>query len=390
MENIAALSNTWNYPTTIHFGNNRSSELPFVAKSLGIKKPLLVTDPLLKNLPMIKLALDTNKKQNLPTELFTKMKSNPISQNVMDGVNTYKLGHHDGIIAWGGGSAMDTAKAIALMVSQTRPIWDFEDVGDNWRRASTENIAPIIAVPTTSGTGSEVGRASVITDESTHTKKIIFHPQMLPSVVICDPKLVVSLPANVTAWTGMDALAHCFEAYCSPIYHPMADGIAIEGMRLCKEWLPLAFEDGSNILARGHMMSAAAMGATAFQKGLGAIHSLSHPIGAIYDTHHGMTNATVMPYVIIHNKKVISDKMEHLSKYLNLKNKSVTGVLDWILDIREQFKIPHTIADLNVDESYLNKMATMASIDPTACTNPIPVGPKEMLKLYQCAMTGVL
>ena len=213
---------------------------------------------------------------------------------------------------------------------------------------------------------------------------------MLPSVVICDPQLIVSLPANVTAWTGMDALAHCFEAYCSPIYHPMADGIAIEGMRLCKEWLPLAFKDGSNILARGHMMSAAAMGATAFQKGLGAIHSLSHPIGAIYDTHHGMTNATVMPYVIIHNKKAISDKMEHLSKYLNLKNKSVTGVLDWILDLREKFKIPHTINDLNVDESYLNTMANMASADPTADTNPIPVGQKEMLKLYQCAMKGVL
>ncbi len=387
---MISLSNNWNYPTTIRFGINRISELADAAKTLNITKPLLITDPGLEKLPMIKSALATNQENGLITKIFSKIKSNPNSKNVIDGVNQYKSGCHDGIIAWGGGSAMDTAKAVALMVSQTRPIWDFEDVGENWKRANSKTIAPIIAVPTTSGTGSEVGRASVIVDEKKNEKKIIFHPKMLPSIVICDPSLVVTLPPNITAWTGMDALAHCFEAYCAPNYHPMADGIAIEGMRLCKNWLPLAYKDGSNLPARAHMMSAAAMGATSFQKGLGAIHSLSHPVGAVYDTHHGMTNATVMPYVMMHNKKVISEKMEYLSVTLGLKRKSFSGVLEWVLDLRKMFDIPHTLADLNVDEDQLVKFSEMASADPTASTNPIPVGANELLSIYQQAFRGNL
>ena len=292
------LSGNWNYPTSIRFGAGRIKELSDSCKSVGMKNPLLITDPGLAALPMVNNAIARNNANGLPTGLFSNVKPNPVSKNVDDGVKAYLAGGHDGVIAWGGGSGVDAAKAVALMVGQTGPIWDFEDVGDNWTRVNADGVAPIVAVPTTSGTGSEVGRASVIANEETHTKKVIFHPTMLPQVVICDPELVTGLPPALTAYTGMDALVHCFEAYCAPGYHPMAEGIALEGMRLVQQWLPAAVKDGSDIEARTHMMSAAAMGATAFQKGLGAVHSLSHPVGSIYDTHHGLTNAVFMPYVM--------------------------------------------------------------------------------------------
>jgi len=386
--NAPALMGNWNFPTPMRFGVGRISELADACKSQGMSRPLLVTDPGLAALPMVADAIRANEAAELPTGLFSDVQPNPVSQNVEDGIRVYREGGHDGVIAFGGGSALDAAKVIAFMAGQTRPMWDFEDVGDNWTLADPDGIAPIVAVPTTSGTGSEVGRAGVITNEETHTKKVIFHPKMMPGVVISDPALTAGLPPHITAATGMDAFIHCFEALCAPGYHPMAEGIAVEGMRLVKDWLPIAVEDGSNLTARANMLSAASMGATAFQKGLGAIHSLAHPVGAVYNTHHGLANAVFMPYVIDFNRDAIYRKMMRLGRYLGLADASFDGVMQWTLDFRKLLEIPHTAREIGVEESRLDELAKMAAVDPTASGNPVKVGAAEMKQMYEAAMEG--
>lgn len=390
MTNAPDLKGDWNYPTTIRFGAGRIAELPEACRELGIARPLLVTDPGLAQLPMVQQAIAHNEQAGVPTGLFSDIKPNPVGKNVDDGVRAYRDGGHDGVIAYGGGSALDAGKAIAFMAGQTRPMWDFEDIGDNWKAASAGGIAPIIGVPTTAGTGSEVGRAAVFLQETSATKKIIFHPKMLPSIVIEDPALTVGLPPHITAGTGMDALAHCLEAYCVPAYHPMAEGIAVEGMRLVKEWLPVAVRDGSNITARAHMMVAASMGAAAFQKGLGAIHALSHPVGALYDTHHGMTNAVVMPYVLAFNRDAIEGKLARLAAWLQLPKPSFQAVMDWVLRLRDEIGIVHTLADLGVGADRLEELAQMAALDPTAGGNPVPVGVPELRSMFVSALEGRL
>ncbi len=377
----------WNYPTSVRFGAGRIAELADAAKSAGIARPLLVTDPVLAKLPIVTRALEVLEAGGVAAKLFTEVKPNPVAANVEAGVVALKAGGHDGIIAFGGGSALDAGKVIAFMAGQTRPMWDFEDIGDWWTRADPKGILPIVAVPTTAGTGSEVGRAGVITDETTHTKKVIFHPLMMPKITICDPELTVGMPKAITVGTGMDALAHCLEAYCGPFYHPMADGIAVEGMRLVKENLPRAATNGHDIDARAHMMSAAAMGATAFQKALGAIHSLSHPVGSLYDTHHGMTNAVFMPYVLVFNRPAIDDKIARLAAYLGLKPE-FGAFLDWVLKLREETGVPHTLAGLNVDDSKFDMMSQMAPKDPTAGGNPVPLDEASCRKLYENALAG--
>jgi alcohol dehydrogenase class IV len=386
----AALRGNWNYPTAVKFGVGRIAELPDMCKALGLKRPLIVTDPGLAGLPMIKEAVARNEAAGLHTAVFSDIKGNPNGKNVEDGLKAYRAGKHDGVIAFGGGSALDAGKAVALMSGQKHPIWAFEDVGDNWKLVDPAGIAPIIAVPTTSGTGSEVGRVSVITNEETHEKKLIFHPKVQPSIVIEDPALTVGLPPKITAATGMDALAHCLEAYCVPSYHPMADGIAVEGMRLIKNWLPEAVRNGKNLEARAHMMAAATMGATAFQKGLGAIHSLSHPLGAVYDTHHGLTNAVVMPYVMQFNRKAIDEKMTRLASWLGLKNPSYNAVLDWVLALRKEIGIPHTLKDLGVDKSKLDSLSQAAFNDPSTGGNPVPAGVAEMKQMFIASIDGAL
>ncbi|HSG66367.1 MAG TPA: iron-containing alcohol dehydrogenase [Gammaproteobacteria bacterium] len=380
----------WSYPTAVRFGAGRIAELPEACRELGLVRPLLVTDPGLAKLPMIASALATNQAAGIPTALFADLRPNPVSKNVDDGLVLYRRGHHDGVIAFGGGSALDTGKTIAFMAGQTRPMWDFEDIGDYWKRADPKGIAPIIAVPTTAGTGSEVGRAAVILNEADHTKRILFHPKMMPSIVISDPELTVGLPAHVTAATGMDALAHCLEAYCVSSFHPLAEGIAVEGMRLIKEWLPVAVRDGKNLTARAHMMAAASMGAAAFQKGLGAIHALSHPVGALYDTHHGLTNGVVMPYVLAFNRQAIETKLTRLAAWLDLQPPSFDAVMDWVLRLREEIGIPHTLRDLGVGTDRLDELAAMAAVDPTADTNPIPIGVKELRSMFVAAIEGRL
>jgi len=373
----------WNYPTTVWAGPGRIAELPAALARLGIKKPLLVTDEGLANAPMVKNALAIS-----GAALFAKVKGNPTGRNVDDGLAALKAGGHDGVIAFGGGSALDAAKAIALMWKQTRPLWDFEDIGDWFKRVDPAGMLPVVAVPTTSGTGSEVGRASVITDEATHVKKIIFHPKMLPEIVISDPELTVGLPPHVTAATGIDAYVHSFEAYCAPGFHPMAEGIALEGMRLVKEYLPRAFKDGKDIEARGQMLAAASMGAAAFQKGLGGVHALAHPIGAVYDTHHGLTNAVLLPYVMVHNKAAIADRMNLLARVLDLPGPGFDAVLKWTLEFRDALKIPHTLKEIGVDDARAAEIGAMAEKDPSAGGNPCPVTAKDLEAVFRAAVAG--
>jgi alcohol dehydrogenase len=379
----------WNFPTSIRFGAGRISELPEAVRAAGMQRPLLVTDPRLATMPIVQSALAALEAAGLSRALFSEIKPNPVSANVEAGIAVLRHGKHDGVVAFGGGSALDAGKVIAFMAGQTRPMWDFEDVGDWWTRADPNGIAPIVAVPTTAGTGSEVGRAGVITDEKTHTKKVIFHPKMMPAITICDPELTVGMPPAVTAGTGMDALAHCLEAYCAPGYHPMADGIAAEGMRLVKESLARAVADGTDIEARADMMSAAAMGATAFQKGLGAIHALSHPVGALYDTHHGMTNAVFMPYVLAFNRPAVEERIGRLAAYLGLSG-GFSGFLDWVLSLRQQIGVPHTLEEFGVGDARAELIAEMAPKDPTAGGNPVPLDRHASLRLFQAAFEGRL
>jgi len=366
------LVGNWNYPTQYRFGAGRIKSLAAYAAELGITRPLVVTDPGIANLGFLQDIEQTLKKYGLFVQVFSNIKANPTGTNVDAGAQRYISGQHDGVIAIGGGSALDAGKAIALLCGQNRPLWDFIEVGDNWRRVNTEAIPPIIAVPTTAGTGSEVGRASVITDDKTHIKRIIFHPKMMPELVLADPELTIGLPPGLTAATGMDALSHCLEAYCAPGYHPMAVGIAVEGMRLIKTWLPRAVADGSNIEARSHMLVASSMGATAFQRGLGAMHALAHhPLGALYGAHHGTLNAVLMPYVLQANRPAIEGIICDLTRSLGFKKLGFKAFLDWILTLRATFNIPHTLKEIGIDGQNAGKIAAMALCDPTAATNPI-------------------
>jgi alcohol dehydrogenase class IV len=387
--NVPELVANWNYPTAVRFGAGRLSELADACKSAGMSQPLLVTDAGLAKLEITERALEVMRDGGLTPGIFSDVRPNPVETSLTRGVHVFKAGHHDGVVAFGGGSGLDTGKLIAFMVAQKRPVWDFEDIGDWWTRANPDGIAPIVAVPTTAGTGSEVGRAGVVTDEKTHTKKIIFHPKMMPKAVICDPELTVGMPPVITAGTGLDALAHCLEAYCAEFYHPMASGVAVEGVRLVFENLPKAVQDGKNIEARAHMMSAAAMGATAFQKGLGAIHSLSHPVGALYDTHHGMTNGVFMPYVLVFNRSAIETKINRLAAYLGIPG-GFDGFLKAVLDLRQKTGVPHTLAGLKVDASKREQIAEMAIVDPTAGSNPVPLTREGALKIFDTAMAGSL
>jgi len=377
----------WNYPTPIWFGLNRVKEIQKASDDLQINNPLIVTDPGIQKTDIIdKINLSLNNKASI----YSDVQGNPTGQNVMNGVKQFNKGNHDGVIAVGGGSGMDTGKGIAFMSGQSRPLWDFEDIGDYWTRANSEKIKPIIAIPTTAGTGSETGRAAVFIKEDTHEKKIIFHPKMLPSLVILDPYLTIALPPHLTAFTGMDALAHCLEAYCSPFFHPLSQGIAIEGISIIHKYLLTAFSDGNNIEARGNLLASSSMGSTAFQKGLGAIHSLSHPVGAIYNTHHGLTNAVFMPYVLIKNKDAIENRIESLARYINLPDPNFDGFIKWILDLRNKLSVPHTLKELIKDDEKFEEMSVMAFNDPSTGGNPIQLTDKDFLQLYRDAYNGKL
>ena len=380
----------WNYPTSVWVGENRIKDLSQACKNLDISSPLFVTDKDLINLDMVKNIILELKKNFKNLSIFSNFSGNPLGENVEDGVNEFKKNKCDGVIAFGGGSGLDVGKAIAFMSGQERSIWDFEDIGDYWKRANDEKIAPIIAVPTTAGTGSETGRASAIINKETGVKKIIFHPKFLPSIVILDPYLTVDLSPRLTAATGMDALAHNLEAFCAPGFHPMADGIALEGMRLVKNSLLVAVKDGKNINARLEMLTAASMGSTAFQKGLGAIHSLSHPVNAQFNLHHGLSNAIFMPYVLTFNKKEISEKIVSICDYLNLEKK-FDSFINWIIELRRDVKIPHKLSDvLEIDKINLDKLSQMALEDPSTLGNPKKLTKEDMKTMYEHSLSGKL
>lgn len=385
-----SLIGDWNYPNSIRAGVGRIKELADACQNLNIQAPLLVTDPGLANLPMIEQAMKQCQNAGLNCGLFSNLQGNPTGQNVTDGVTAYNAGKHDSVIAFGGGSSLDTGKAIALMVGQNADLWDFEDVGDNWTRANAAAIVPIIAIPTTAGTGSEVGRASVITDEHHQVKRIIFHPQMLPSIVILDAELTTGLPPHITASTGMDALSHNLEAFCAPSYHPMADGIALEGIRLVKDYLPRAFINGQDMEARSQMLVASTMGATAFQKGLGAMHALAHTLGALYDAHHGLLNAILMPYVLNANRSAIEPRIERLSRYLDLPDPRFDGFMDWVLEIRKQLGIPHNLSLISIDENQAKRVGEMAVQDAAADGNPIVFSADQYSDIFLNAVRGSL
>ena len=379
------LTGNWSYPTAIKFGAGRIVELPEACAAAGMKAPLLVTDKGLANLPITQQTLDILDAAGLGRAMFAEVDPNPTEINMEAGVAAYKAGRHDGVIAFGGGSGLDLGKMVAFMAGQTRPVWDFEDIGDWWTRADADAIAPIIAVPTTAGTGSEVGRASVITNSLTHVKKIIFHPKVLPAVVIADPELTVGMPSLITAGTGMDAFAHCLEAFSSPFYHPMSQGIALEGMRLVKDYLPRAFADGTDIEARAHMMSAASMGATAFQKGLGAVHAVSHPVGAIYNTHHGMTNAVVIPPVLEMNRAVIEDRIADAANYLDISG-GFNGFYDYVMNLRTELGVPNKLRELGVGSDRIDDMVAMALEDPSAGGNPVEMTTANTKALFEACV----
>jgi len=384
------MKSNWNYPTTVWTGEDRSADLPEACLVAKIKNPLFVTDKDLVTLPMTIKTINNLKKVFKHLSVFSNFSGNPFGKNITEGVKLYNKHKCDGVIAFGGGSALDVGKGIAFMCGQTRPLWDFEDVGDYWKRADESKISPIIAIPTTAGTGSETGRASAIINEETGVKKIIFHPKFMPTIVILDPLLTIDLPPRITATTGMDALAHNLEAFCAPGFHPMADGIALEGMRLIKNSLSLAVKDGKNIKARTDMLAAASMGSTAFQKGLGAIHSLSHPVNAQFNVHHGLSNAIFMPYVLTFNKNEISERIISTCDYLGLE-KSFDSFIKWVMDLREEFNIPHKLSDVIDEEKIdLDKLSKMAFDDPSTGGNPKKLTKEDMKIMYQHSISGIL
>ncbi len=384
------MKSNWNYPTTIWTGEDRSIDLPEACLLAKIKNPLFVTDKDLITLPMTVKIVDNLKNVFKNISIFSNFSGNPFGKNITEGVKLYNKYKCDGVIAFGGGSALDVGKGIAFMCGQTRPLWDFEDIGDYWKRADETKISPIIAIPTTAGTGSETGRASAIVNEETGIKKIIFHPKFMPTIVILDPILTVNLPPRLTAATGMDALAHNLEAFCAPGFHPMADGIALEGLRLIKNSLPVAVKEGKNIKARSDMLVAASMGSTAFQKGLGAIHSLSHPVNAQFNVHHGLSNAIFMPYVLTFNKKEISERIISICNYLSL-DKSFDSFIKWIMDLREEFNIPHKLSDIiDIEKIDVDKLSEMAFNDPSTDGNPKKLIKEDMKTMYQHSISGEL
>lgn len=380
-----ATSANWSFPTAVRFGNGRIASLGEMVRELGGSRPLVVTDAGLKDLYPVQRTLEALKSAGLPAALYSGVKPNPTGSNVADGVEAFRSGDHDLVVAIGGGSALDAAKAIAFMTRQTVPMWDLEDIGDNWRRAETKNLVPVIAIPTTAGTGSELGRSSVITHETEKRKVIVFHPRMMPDVVVMDPELTLGLPAHITAATGMDALSHALEAFSAPSFHPMAEGIALNALRLIRKWLPVAVHHGDDLEARGQMLIASGMGCVALQKGLGAIHALAHPLGALHDAHHGLLNAVLMPYVIEFNTPAIDDKLELLARFLDLPRKDATGVVDWIVELRRDLSIPEKLSGMGLTEIDVDKVATMGVADPCAGGNPVPLDTAGLKKILAAA-----
>lgn len=381
----AATAN-WSFPTAVRFGVGRIGELADTVREAGGERPLVVTDAGLKALPVVGRALDMLKSAGLGADLFADVKPNPTGGNVAAGVEAFRKGGHDLVVAIGGGSALDAGKAIAFMAGQTRPIWDFEDIGDNWRRAEVSRLAPVVAVPTTAGTGSELGRSSVITNEAERRKVIVFHPRMMPDIVIMDPAVTLSLPAPITAATGMDALSHALEAFCAPSFHPMAEGVALNALRLIRTWLPPAVHHRDDLEARAQMLIASGMGCLALQKGLGAIHAIAHPLGALYDAHHGLLNAVLMPYVIAFNRPAIEDKLALLARFLDLPREDADGVIDWIVGLRRDISIPTTLIGMGLPQIDVERVAAMAVEDPCAGGNPIPLDASGAQAILESAM----
>ena len=386
----ATLRGDWRYPTSVRFGPGRMDELPAACESLGMTRPLLVTDPGLRDLPMTAKLLAANRSAGITTTVYSDVKGNPVARNVIDGVAMYRENECNGVIAFGGGSSIDAAKAIANLADQTWPIWDFAIIGEDVDVDEFAPPAPTIAIPTTAGTGSEVSRGAIIIDEEARTKRNVAHPDAMPNLAIIDPELTLGLPADITAATGMDALSHNLEAYCTKQFHPFSESIALGGMRLIKDWLRVAVHDGGNLTARSYMMAASSMGAVAFQKGLGGMHAMSHSIGAVHDVHHGLTNGVVMPFALSFNRPAIEERMTVLARHLDLPNPSFDSVLDWVLELRQDIGIPHTLREVGIREEHADQLAAMTAQERPGRNNPVPIGEEESRRLYAMAINGEL
>ncbi|MEE4619933.1 iron-containing alcohol dehydrogenase [Pseudomonas alliivorans] len=381
-------NNDWHYPTSIRAGTGRAAELADACRVTGIKRPLLITDQFLGTTDMIHSAVEDCRQRLGYCGLFDRVKGNPTGTNVADGLQAYKSGDHDGVIAFGGGSALDAAKAVALMSGQVRPLWDFEDIGQNHLRANPSGIAPVIALPTTAGTGSEVGRASVITDEQARVKRTILHIRMMPRIAILDANLTLDLPRHLTAATGADALTHCMESWCSPVWHPMAEAVSVKGMQMIRAYLPRVVEDGRDLEARQQMLVASSLGAAAFQRGLGGVHAIAQSLGALYDQHHGLLNAILLPYVLEANRPALLQQMDDLAVYLRLPRPGFSGVMDWVLNLREQIGIPHTLADIGIHDQDAELVGRMAFVDGCSHTNPIRHSAEAYAGIFRQAVRG--
>ncbi len=388
---METLANTnWNYPTAVWFGHGRVADIVAACEQMGMQHPLIVTDEALVQLPIMQDLLMPLKERGISYSLYSDVQPNPTGENVKAGVMVYREHGCDGVVAFGGGSALDAGKTIAFMSGQSLSLWEFEDVGDNWSRANPAGIAQTIAIPTTSGTGSEVGRATVITHSQSHAKKIIFHPEMMPGLVILDPNLTYNLPKHITAWTGIDALVHAIEAYLAPGFHPMADGIAMECIRMIKENLSTAYHAPHDAHARAQMIVAAMMGATAFQKGLGSVHSLAHTLGGLYNMPHGLANSIILPYALRQNSPAIGERMETLCKFLDIPNPSTGSFINYVLNLRKELDIPSTLVEAKISEERVVEIAEIAYADPSTGSNAMPVTVKDFEVLFVMCCRGEL
>jgi alcohol dehydrogenase class IV len=386
----------WNYPTEIFCGAGALDTLAERCLLLGMRNPLLVTDPGMLPLEPLALLKAHLQQADITFAVFSDIASNPSMADVARGVATFNAGKHDSLIALGGGSAMDAAKGISLSAVDPEGLVRFE-----WSQIIAHypsladfprlGLPKLIALPTTAGTGSELGREAVLTQSEQNIKRVISHPELLPATVILDPVLTRGLPGALTAATGMDALTHHIEAFCSPLYHPMSSGIAVEGIRLIQQHLTDAHVDGQNIVAREGMLVASAMAAVAFQKGLGGVHALAHPLGARYHKHHGLLNAILLPYVLIANQQAISEDITRLARYLELKQPDFAGFLDWVLGLRKQLGIPHSLGEIGLDAEAAvwvgeQALADISSSDTNACV----LDAAAYSQIFRNAVEGVL
>ena len=376
----------YNFPTTIRFGAEASNELPDYLQKNNLLKPLIVTDPVVVQLDFFKKIIASLQKKNISAEIFHDIHKNPVKSDVYKGTDVYDATDRDSIVGIGGGVALDVARAICLRINHREDLFKYDDLigGDVF---VTNDVPHFVTIPTTAGTGSEVGRSAIIADDITHQKKILFSPKLLAKIVFADPLLTMDLPPFVTAATGMDALTHNMEAYLAKMHHPMCEGIALEGIYLISQSLERAVNK-PDLESRSNMLIASLMGAVAFQKGLGVVHSLAHPLSALLDTHHGLANAVNIPYGMEFNIAGCEEKFKRIALTLGLKKQTGEAVVDYLFDLNSKINIPHKLSEIGVKPEHIETLADLAIADFAYPNNPKPVSREDFRELYLKALRG--